>query len=75
MKAIKRGRKRVNPIHPAVKLAMASNGGTLRRLATKLRISPQALAQWGDHIPIRHVRMISELSGIPRERLRPDIFG
>ena len=72
----KRGRKRTNPLHPAVKLAMERSGGTLKKLADKLDISPQALAQWGPRrIPIAHIRVIEHLTGIPREKLRPDIYG
>ena len=71
----KRGRKQTNPLHPAVRLAIERSGGTLQKLATKLHISPQALAQWGRRIPVVHVRVIEEISGIPREKLRPDIYG
>jgi DNA-binding transcriptional regulator YdaS (Cro superfamily) len=75
MKQAKRGRKRVNFLHPAVRRAMDRNGGTLKKLAAILHISPQALAQWGRRIPVRHIREIERLSGIPREKLRPDIYG
>jgi DNA-binding transcriptional regulator YdaS (Cro superfamily) len=74
MKSAKRGRKRINPMHPAVRRAMLRNGGTLQKLADQLHISPQALAQWRQRIPIKHVRAIEQLSGIPREKLRPDIY-
>ena len=75
MKKSKRGRKRVNYMHPAVVRALKKSGGTLETLAAKIGITPQAVAMWGPRIPIDHVAMIEKLSGVPREKLRPDVFG
>lgn len=43
-------------------------------LAKQLGIAPQSLWKWRD-VPIRHVNEIERIVGIPREKLRPDIFG
>ena len=43
-------------------------------LADKLGIRAAAIYQWRK-IPINRVNKIAKLTGIPREALRPDIFG
>lgn len=48
--------------------------GGLSRLADGLNISRSAVSQW-EEIPIRRVAEVSALTGLPRETLRPDIFG
>ena len=43
-------------------------------LAEKLGISRQAVQQWRK-VPVGRARTIERITGIPREELRPDIFG
>jgi len=49
--------------------------GSRRAVAARLGITPQAMAQWPPRGPkAEHVRMLEELSGVPRHEIRPDIF-
>lgn len=46
-------------------------------LSAHLKLSPAAVSSWRE-VPARHVRAVSQFSGIPPEVLRPDladIFG
>jgi len=43
-------------------------------LALQLGISRQAVSKW-KQVPLRHITMIVGLTGLPREILRPDIYG
>ncbi len=52
----------------------AAGGGTA--LANALKLRPSAISNWRHTgIPIRRVRRVSELTGIPMAELRPDLFG
>lgn len=44
------------------------------RLAAQLGITAQAISQWR-RIPIARVLDIERITSIPREKLRPDIYG
>lgn len=57
----------------ALKEAIAAAGGQ-SELARKLEISRQAVHRW-KVAPVRHVRALSELSGVSLDRLRPDLYG
>lgn len=48
--------------------------GGIRQLADKLALSYQAVWKW-HRIPAGRVLDVERLSGIPRERLRPDLYG
>lgn len=48
--------------------------GSFMAIAEACGVSSQAISQWRS-IPVDHVVKLERLSGIPRERLRPDIFG
>jgi len=48
--------------------------GSQAALSKYLNISRQAVCQW-QVVPARYVSKISFLTGISRERIRPDIFG
>jgi DNA-binding transcriptional regulator YdaS (Cro superfamily) len=56
----------------SIQLAIDAAGG-LRPLARQLGIKHSSIAAWA-RIPLRHLFTIEELTGIPREKLRPDIF-
>jgi DNA-binding transcriptional regulator YdaS (Cro superfamily) len=47
--------------------------GSITALAKKLGISPQAITLW-KRIPSNRLLQIEEVTGIPRERLRPDLY-
>jgi len=42
-------------------------------LAKQLNVTLQAVSAW-KKVPLRHVQTLSSMTGIPRERLRPDIY-
>jgi DNA-binding transcriptional regulator YdaS (Cro superfamily) len=54
-------------------LWFAEERGRQSMLADLLMITPSAISQWRQ-IPIGHVTPIFEITGIPRWKLRPDIF-
>ena len=47
--------------------------GMKSRLAKHLGISRQAVTHW-KKVPLNRLDEVAAISGIPRERLRPDIF-
>ena len=59
----------VNDVKKIIKAA----GGTLK-VAQVIHRHPSAVSKW-KRIPPVHVRILEKLTGIPREELRPDIFG
>ena len=58
---------------PAIR-AIAVNG--LGFLAKRLGISKQAISQWQWRgVPADRVLAVAKATGVPKEELRPDIFG
>ena len=47
--------------------------GGITKVAEALRISKQAVSAWRD-VPPRYVVTLERLSGIPRQKIRPDVF-
>lgn len=47
--------------------------GSHYRLAKKLGISGQAIQQWRT-VPARWIVPIEEITGVPREELRPELY-
>jgi len=47
--------------------------GGASALARELEISRAAVSHWRE-VPFRHLKRISELTGISRRRLRPDLY-
>ena len=47
--------------------------GSQSELARRLGVSRAAVCHWR-RVPLRHLRAIAEMSGIARERLRPDLY-
>jgi len=52
--------------------ALAVVGG-VSALARELKVTRAAVSQWYS-VPFRHLREISKLTGIPRAKLRPDLY-
>lgn len=45
-------------------------------LARDLDVTPGAVTQWADtQVPAERIFKVAELTGIPIEKLRPDLFG
>ena len=47
--------------------------GNLSKLAAAIGVTPGAIAQW-DKVPADRVVEIERVTGIPRQKLRPDLF-
>jgi hypothetical protein len=47
--------------------------GSMTRLAKELGLTLAAVSAW-DHVPMRHLARISKETGIPRQKLRPDLY-
>lgn len=62
-----------NPMCHGLQLAVNAMGSK-RKLAQALGLHPSNLASWY-YVPAHHARRIEELTGVPRARLNPDIFG
>lgn len=58
--------------HNGIAAAVKAAGG-LRALARLLGITHQAILQW-EKVPAERVIKIEKLTGITRERLRPDLY-
>lgn len=54
--------------------AVFKHYGNSHRLALLLGCSRQAVSVW-QRVPFKYVKRISADTGIPREELRPDIYG
>jgi DNA-binding transcriptional regulator YdaS (Cro superfamily) len=55
-----------------LQLAIAA-AGSMRKLGDKLGISAQAIQQW-KQIPAHQIIAVERVTGIPREKLRPDLY-
>ena len=58
-----------------LKIAIRKAGG-LRALARKIGIAPQSISQWLEkgQVTPRWLIAIEKATGVPRERIRPDLF-
>nr|DAL95761.1 MAG TPA: SOS-response transcriptional repressor [Caudoviricetes sp.] len=56
----------------ALKKAIKKAGGK-SALARKLGISQQSIQQWVV-VPLKRVKQVSEITGVPREELAPELF-
>jgi DNA-binding transcriptional regulator YdaS (Cro superfamily) len=64
--------------YPEVTARAIDLAGGPRHIAEELGISTAALSGWlhaRGRIPIERVSDMERLSGIPREQLRPDVYG
>jgi len=53
---------------------IAAKVGGVVALSKQLGLSRGAVSQW-DKVPLERVPAVARLTGIPRELLRPDVFG
>jgi DNA-binding transcriptional regulator YdaS (Cro superfamily) len=58
--------------NPGLAAAVKTAGG-VRSLGRALNIAHSSILTW-KQIPARHILQIEKLTGIPRERLRPDLY-
>ena len=47
--------------------------GNASQLAKSLGVTRQAVFHW-TKVPMRYLKLISEMTGIPRAKLRPDLY-
>jgi DNA-binding transcriptional regulator YdaS (Cro superfamily) len=47
--------------------------GSMSELARQLNVTRAAVNQWRS-VPFRHLSQISKITGIPRQKLRPDLY-
>ena len=62
----------MNKRSPELMNVFAAVGG-VGALALKLGLSRQAVAVW-HRVPFKHLNRVSELTGLPRQLIRPDLF-
>lgn len=54
---------------------LESERGRGVRLASDLNVSSAAISQWAEgQVPAERIFKVSEITGIPLEQLRPDLF-
>lgn len=63
---------RMKPRSPEL-TAIFERAGSLSSVANHLGITRAAVSVW-KKIPLRHVRAIAALTGLPPEQIRPDIY-
>ncbi len=64
-----RGKQKVDK---GLELAIAA-AGTRYRLAKLLGIKPSSVLKWG-RIPTGRVVQVEQVTGVPREKLRPELY-
>jgi hypothetical protein len=58
---------------PIIFDVFAAAGGATA-LARELGLSRAALYKW-QRVPLKYLRLLTKMTGIPRHKLRPDIYG
>lgn len=53
---------------------IAKEVGGVVALSLRLGLSRGAVSQW-ERVPLDRVNDVARITGIPRERIRPDVFG
>lgn len=53
---------------------IAKEAGGVVSLSLKLGLSRGAVSQW-NQVPLERVNDVARITGIPREQIRPDVFG
>jgi DNA-binding transcriptional regulator YdaS (Cro superfamily) len=67
-----RKRQESKNLDEGLRLAIEA-AGTRYMLAKKLRISPAAVLYW-DRVPADRVVEVERVTGVPREKLRPELY-
>ncbi|MDO6718837.1 YdaS family helix-turn-helix protein [Psychrosphaera sp. 1_MG-2023] len=61
---------------PEFKTCVDAAGGTQKQLAEALGITEQAIGKWKNKkIPASRIVELENLLGVPRQELRPDLYG
>ena len=63
----------IQALRPKIIRDVMQAAGSGARLATHLGVSRQCVYMW-TRIPVEHVLRIENLTGIPRYRMRPDVY-
>lgn len=58
---------------PEAALAKAKKMVGVSEMAKRLKVTPSAVSQW-DRVPSGRVLDVERLSGVPRHKLRPDLY-
>jgi DNA-binding transcriptional regulator YdaS (Cro superfamily) len=58
---------------PGLEAALQAVGGSRRELAKRIKRSRQAIYQW-TRVPAEAVIAVEKATGVPREKLRPDLY-
>lgn len=53
---------------------LSAERGRVTKLADAIGVTHSAVSQW-NQVPAERVVQVEKVTGIPREKLRPDIFG
>lgn len=59
---------RPKPIIVAIEKA-----GSVKALAGLIGVTPQCISQW-KRVPVEHVRIIENITGMPRHEIREDVY-
>ena len=57
-----------------LKTLLKENGTSLAKLAAALDVNKSTVTRWGNRIPPERLLAIERATGIPRQKLRPDLF-
>jgi hypothetical protein len=68
-----RGRPRTKKLPPGLMQAVEAVGSQVE-LARRIGVVQSAIHKWATRIPADRVLDIERASGIPREKLRPDLY-
>jgi DNA-binding transcriptional regulator YdaS (Cro superfamily) len=51
-----------------------SAAGSISALASRIKVTVQAVSQW-ESVPVNRCIDVERETGVPRDELRPDVFG
>jgi DNA-binding transcriptional regulator YdaS (Cro superfamily) len=60
---------------PNLQSLLAGKNMKLSQLATELKVNKSQVTRWNQNkVPIERIVQIEAVTGIPRQKLRPDVF-